>query len=48
MSWAVVETLQRCSVAGPLYHLIAVAVVAVPKMPALCQLQSFGLIGSRA
>jgi hypothetical protein len=29
--------LQQHSVAGPLYHQIAVVVAAVPKMPALCQ-----------
>src|SRR5262249_37821825 len=29
--------LQQRSLAGPLYHHIAVAVAAVPKMPALCQ-----------
>src|SRR6516162_3926281 len=31
----------RLSLAGPLYHQIAVAVAAVPKMPHLCQLETW-------
>ena len=31
-----ITVLQQRSLAGPLYHHIAVAVAAVPKMPALC------------
>jgi hypothetical protein len=38
-----VTVFQQRSVEGPLYHQIAVAAAAVPKMPALCQLLTLAL-----
>src|SRR5262249_3238170 len=34
------SVLQQRSVAGPLFHWIAVAIAAMPMMPALCQVQT--------